>query len=146
MFNKYRLVLLLLLLLPLLLLLWLRVTECPQVDLIANGNMPASISHCLFRNFPGNFSSTFSDAAQCSFRSWVNFCSSRTAVGITLLYSHLPLLWQHAITLSSGTGCSCPVPSWIDFTLFHSLLSQHSVGQWDPSKYPSPAWFCRLIL
>ena len=137
MFNKYRLVILLLLLL-LLLLLWLGVTECPQVDLMADEETSGSISDCLFLNFPGNFSSIFSDAVQVSFKSWVNVCSSRTSVVLPLIHSN-PLFWQHVITLSSG---SCDVPSWMDSTLFF----QHLMGKQDSSKYLSPAWFCRLIL
>ena len=137
MLNKYRQAVLLLLLL-LLLLLWLGVTECPQVGLRADEETSGSTSRCLVLNFPGNFSSIFSDALQGSFKSWVNVCSSRTSVVITLIHSN-PVFWQHVITLSSG---SCDVPSWMDSTLFF----QHLMGKQDPSKYLSPVWFCRLIL
>ena len=105
---------------------------------MADEETSGSTSHCLFLNSPGNFSSMFSDAVQGSFKSWVNFCSSRTSVVITLIHSN-PLLWQYVITLSSG---SCDVPSWMDST----LISQHLMGKQGPSKYLSPAWFCRLIL
>ena len=99
---------------------------------VSTGGSDGSTSRCLFLIFPGSFSSIVSDAVQGSFKSWVNFCSSRTSAVISLIHSN-PLFWQHIITLSSG---SYDVPSWMDSTLFF----QHLMGKQDPSKYPSPAW------